>query len=57
MFCRYIVTFWHFVHIVTCFSDFGRGFELVNWWVDLLDIHQAELQFFVTLSYCNYNTS
>jgi hypothetical protein len=26
-------------------------------WVDLLDIHQAELQLVVTQSYCNYNTS
>jgi hypothetical protein len=25
--------------------------------VDLLDIHQAELQLVVTQSYCNYNTS
>jgi hypothetical protein len=26
-------------------------------WIDLLDIHQAELQLVVTQSYCNYNTS
>jgi hypothetical protein len=26
-------------------------------WVDLLDIHQVELQLVVTRSYCNCNTS
>jgi hypothetical protein len=29
----------------------------LDWRIDLLDIHQVELQLVVTQSYCNYNTS
>jgi hypothetical protein len=29
----------------------------LEWLVDLLDLHQAEVQLVVTQSYCDYNTS